>query len=100
MTHNVLKKELEYCRHIEDLEMTEGVKKKAKDYMRAYMTRHGAVYRKHKDEKRRTDGGGERENDDGQDEVDEAQEDDEDAANPPPQYGDEVGVQAEGSTWR
>ncbi|ELU11299.1 hypothetical protein CAPTEDRAFT_160468 [Capitella teleta] len=46
ITHAVLDKELKYCRHLEDLEVNENVKGKAKDYVKKYMERFGVVYKK------------------------------------------------------
>lgn len=39
-------KELKHCRHVEDLEVNENVKAKAKDYVRKYMSRFGSLYKK------------------------------------------------------
>lgn len=41
-------KELKHCKNIEDLDANDSVKLKAKDYIRKYMDRYGAVYRKEK----------------------------------------------------
>ncbi|ESO95936.1 hypothetical protein LOTGIDRAFT_144326, partial [Lottia gigantea] len=46
LTHHVMAKELKHCRHVEDLEVNENVKSKAKDYVRKYMSKSGAVYKK------------------------------------------------------
>ncbi|XP_059174728.1 uncharacterized protein LOC131954909 isoform X2 [Physella acuta] len=46
LTHHVMSKELKHCRHVEDLEVNENVKAKAKDYVRKYMSKFGANYRK------------------------------------------------------
>ncbi len=46
ITHAVLDKELKHCRHLEDLEVNENVKAKAKDYVKKYMERFGKVYKK------------------------------------------------------
>jgi len=42
----VLEKELKHCRHVEDLEVNENVKSKAKEFVKKYMTKFGAVYKK------------------------------------------------------
>lgn len=39
-------KELKHCRHVEDLEVNENVKSKARDYIKKYMGRFGPVYKK------------------------------------------------------
>lgn len=39
-------KELKHCRHVEDLEVNENVKSKAKDYVKKYMGKFGSVYSK------------------------------------------------------
>ena len=41
----MLDKELKYCRHVEDLEVTESVRNKAKDFVKKYMHRFGPVYK-------------------------------------------------------
>ncbi|KAK3083378.1 hypothetical protein FSP39_021087 [Pinctada imbricata] len=46
LTHHVMAKELKHCRHVEDLEVNENVKAKAKDYVRKYMSKFGSIYRK------------------------------------------------------
>lgn len=46
LTHHVMAKELKHCRHVEDLEVNENVKAKAKDYVRKYMNRYGPIYKK------------------------------------------------------
>ena len=46
LTHHVMAKELKHCRHVEDLEVNENVKAKAKDYVKKYMSRCGAVFKK------------------------------------------------------
>ncbi|KAH9489593.1 hypothetical protein Btru_036451, partial [Bulinus truncatus] len=46
LTHHVMSKELKHCRHVEDLEVNENVKAKAKDYVRKYMSKFGSNYRK------------------------------------------------------
>ena len=45
LTHHILAKELKHCRHVEDLEVNENVKAKAKDFVRKYMSRYGAVFK-------------------------------------------------------
>ena len=46
LTHHVMAKELKHCRHVEDLEVNENVKAKAKDYVKKYMSRCGPVFKK------------------------------------------------------
>lgn len=46
LTHHVMSKELKHCRHVEDLEVNENVKAKAKDYVRKYMSKFGTNYKK------------------------------------------------------
>lgn len=46
LTHHVMAKELKHCRHVEDLEVNENVKSKAKDYVKKYMGKFGSVYSK------------------------------------------------------
>ncbi|XP_052080137.1 uncharacterized protein LOC127718205 isoform X2 [Mytilus californianus] len=46
LTHHVMSKELKHCRHVEDLEVNENVKAKAKDYVKKYMGKFGMIYRK------------------------------------------------------
>ncbi|KAL5005854.1 hypothetical protein ScPMuIL_017012 [Solemya velum] len=46
LTHHVMAKELKSCRHVEDLEVNEHVKSKAKDYVKKYMAKFGSKYRK------------------------------------------------------
>ena len=41
-----MSKEMKHVRHAEDLEVNENVKAKAKDYVKKYMSRFGAVYKK------------------------------------------------------
>ena len=41
----MLDKELKYCRHVEDLEVNDSVKAKARDFVRKYMHKCGPVYR-------------------------------------------------------
>jgi len=45
LTHAVLNKELKHCRHLEDLEVNENVKGKAKDYVVKYMSKFPGAYR-------------------------------------------------------
>lgn len=46
LTHHVMAKELKHCRHVEDLEVNENVKSKAKDFVKKYMTKFGASYKR------------------------------------------------------
>lgn len=46
LTHGIMAKELKHCRNIEDLEVNENVKHKAKEYIRKYMGRYGKLYKK------------------------------------------------------
>ncbi|GAB1600835.1 uncharacterized protein LOC115232341 [Argonauta hians] len=46
LTHHVMAKELKHCKHPEDLEVNENVKSKAKDYIKKYMCKFGANYKK------------------------------------------------------
>ena len=46
LTHAVLVKEMKHCKHHEDLEVNENVKAKAKDFVKKYMGRYGAVYKR------------------------------------------------------
>ncbi|KAL8618803.1 hypothetical protein ACOMHN_000231 [Nucella lapillus] len=46
LTHHVMAKELKHCRHVEDLEVNENVKAKAKDYVKKYMSRYGSTFKK------------------------------------------------------
>ncbi|CAE1308229.1 SETD2 [Acanthosepion pharaonis] len=46
LTHHVMAKELKHCKHPEDLEVNENVKAKAKDYIKKYMSKFGANYKK------------------------------------------------------
>lgn len=41
-----MSKELKHCRHVEDLEVNENVKAKAKDYVRKYMSKFGTTFKK------------------------------------------------------
>lgn len=51
LTHVVLDKELKHCRHHEDLEVNENVKFKAKEFVKKYMSKTGAVYKREKEDK-------------------------------------------------
>lgn len=46
LTHHVMSKELKHCRHVEDLEVNENVKAKAKDFVRKYMSKYGSCYKR------------------------------------------------------
>nr|XP_054752498.1 histone-lysine N-methyltransferase SETD2-like [Lytechinus pictus] len=46
LTHGIMAKELKHCRNIEDLEVNENVKHKAKEYIKKYMGRYGKLYKK------------------------------------------------------
>ncbi|XP_029168249.1 histone-lysine N-methyltransferase SETD2 isoform X2 [Nylanderia fulva] len=50
LTHFVLAKELKHCKSVEELQCNENVKHKAKDFVRKYMSKFGAVYQKGTDE--------------------------------------------------
>ena len=39
-------KELKHCRHVEDLEVNENVKSKAKDFVKKYMAKFGTSYKR------------------------------------------------------
>ena len=41
-----MSKELKHCRHVEDLEVNENVKAKAKDFVKKYMSKFGPQYRR------------------------------------------------------
>ena len=43
-------KELKHCRHVEDLEVNESVKAKAKDYVKKYMSKFTGKYQKDDDD--------------------------------------------------
>ena len=45
LTHAVLNKELKHCGHLEDLEVNENVKGKAKAYVVKYMSKYPGAYR-------------------------------------------------------
>lgn len=45
LTHTILSKELKHCRHLEDLEVNENVKGKAKDFVSKYMSKFGPIYK-------------------------------------------------------
>jgi len=49
LTHHVMSKELKHCRHVEDLEVNENVKAKAKDFVRKYMSKYGSNYKRDED---------------------------------------------------
>ena len=51
LTHAVLDKELKHCRHHEDLEVNENVKFKAKEFVKKYMAKSGAVYKRDKEDR-------------------------------------------------
>lgn len=51
LTHTVLDKELKHCRHHEDLEVNENVKFKAKEFVKKYMAKTGATYKRDKEDK-------------------------------------------------
>lgn len=46
LTHFVMLKELKHCRGVDDLECNDSVKAKAKDFIRKYMAKFGAVYQR------------------------------------------------------
>ncbi|XP_046385878.1 uncharacterized protein LOC124155803 isoform X2 [Ischnura elegans] len=46
LTHFVMLKELKHCRSVGDLECNENVKHKARDFVRKYMLKFGAVYKR------------------------------------------------------
>nr|XP_003705533.2 PREDICTED: probable histone-lysine N-methyltransferase CG1716 isoform X1 [Megachile rotundata]XP_012145891.1 PREDICTED: probable histone-lysine N-methyltransferase CG1716 isoform X1 [Megachile rotundata] len=50
LTHFVLAKELKHCKSVDELQCNENVKHKAKDFVRKYMSKFGAVYQKGTDE--------------------------------------------------
>ncbi|XP_012233977.2 histone-lysine N-methyltransferase Set2 isoform X2 [Linepithema humile] len=50
LTHFVLAKELKHCKSVDELQCNENVKYKAKDFVRKYMSKFGAVYQKGTDE--------------------------------------------------
>jgi histone-lysine N-methyltransferase SETD2 len=43
-------KELRHCLNVEDLECNDNVKHKAKDFIRKYMSKFGAVYKRPPDD--------------------------------------------------
>jgi len=45
LTHAVMNKELKHCGHLEDLEVNENVKGKAKAYVVKYMSKYPGAYR-------------------------------------------------------
>ncbi|KAL0117994.1 hypothetical protein PUN28_008992 [Cardiocondyla obscurior] len=50
LTHFVLAKELKHCKTVDELQCNENVKHKARDFVRKYMSKFGAVYQKGTDE--------------------------------------------------
>nr|XP_033327468.1 probable histone-lysine N-methyltransferase CG1716 [Megalopta genalis] len=50
LTHFVLAKELKHCKSVDELQCNENVKHKAKDFVRKYMSKFGAVYQKSTDD--------------------------------------------------
>lgn len=50
LTHFVLAKELKHCKSVDELQCNDNVKHKAKDFVRKYMNKFGAVYQKATDE--------------------------------------------------
>ncbi|XP_012274643.1 probable histone-lysine N-methyltransferase CG1716 [Orussus abietinus] len=50
LTHFVLAKELKHCKSVDELQCNDNVKHKAKDFVRKYMSKFGAVYQKATDE--------------------------------------------------
>lgn len=50
LTHFVMLKEIKQCDTIEELTVTESVKVKAKEFVRKYMSKFGAVYQRPKDD--------------------------------------------------
>ncbi|KAL6448907.1 hypothetical protein ACFW04_000569 [Cataglyphis niger] len=50
LTHFVLAKELKHCKSVDELQCNENVIHKAKDFVRKYMSKFGAVYQKGTDE--------------------------------------------------
>ncbi|XP_046990653.1 uncharacterized protein LOC124595805 isoform X2 [Schistocerca americana] len=50
LTHFVMLKELKHCRSVEDLECNDNVKHKARDFIKKYMAKFGAVYQRPKEE--------------------------------------------------
>lgn len=44
LTHGIMNKELKHCRHVEDLEVNENVKSKAREYVRKYMSKFDGLY--------------------------------------------------------
>ncbi|KAL0273974.1 UNVERIFIED_CONTAM: hypothetical protein PYX00_006522 [Menopon gallinae] len=46
LTHFVMVKELRHCRGVDDLECNDSVKAKAKDFIKKYMAKFGAVYQR------------------------------------------------------
>ncbi|XP_012537071.1 LOW QUALITY PROTEIN: probable histone-lysine N-methyltransferase CG1716 [Monomorium pharaonis] len=50
LTHFVLAKELKHCKSVDELQCNDNVKHKARDFVRKYMSKFGAVYQKSTDE--------------------------------------------------
>lgn len=50
LTHFVLAKELKHCKSVDELQCNENVIHKAKDFVRKYMSKFGAMYQKGTDE--------------------------------------------------
>ncbi|XP_043464325.1 histone-lysine N-methyltransferase SETD2 isoform X3 [Leptopilina heterotoma] len=50
LTHFVLAKELKHCKSVDELQCNDNVKHKAKDFVRKYMSKFGAVYQKSTDD--------------------------------------------------
>ncbi|KAJ9595221.1 hypothetical protein L9F63_013482, partial [Diploptera punctata] len=50
LTHFVMLKELKHCRSVDDLECNDNVKHKARDFIKKYMAKFGAVYQRPKDD--------------------------------------------------
>lgn len=50
LTHFVLAKELKHCKSVDELQCNDNVKHKARDFVRKYMSKFGAVYQKGTDE--------------------------------------------------
>lgn len=46
LTHHILSKELRNCQNIEELDVNENVKHKAREYIKKYMSKFGSVYKK------------------------------------------------------
>ena len=50
LTHFVMLKELKHCRSVDDLECNDNVKHKARDFIKKYMAKFGAIYQRPKDD--------------------------------------------------